>query len=213
MKVCANGHFNTSSIQNLRKRLIHAKFWHQPADAASPLLAGDPTPRESGPDGEQRYWRVLTELRGAIDSRLRSQQGVAAPGEELPAFWDVQGTTGYDFLNAVNALFCRKDAAKAMLKTYRAFIRWQGSYEDLVAAQKRLIISKHLAGNVDNLAHHLKRISSRDRYGRDVTLYGLEWINPHPEKRIGAVRVEALRSGGDCSPVVVAVTAVRSTGD
>jgi hypothetical protein len=49
--------------------------------------------------------------------------------------------------------------------------------------------------------------------GSDITLYGLEWINPRPEKMIGAVRIEALKSGGDCSPIVVAITAVKSDED
>lgn len=62
------------NIQNLRKRLIHAQFWHQPADASAPLLAGDPSPQESGPESERRYWRALHELRNAIDSRLRDLQ-------------------------------------------------------------------------------------------------------------------------------------------
>lgn len=35
-----------ANIQNLRKRLIHAQFWHQPPDT-SPGLAGDPSPEES----------------------------------------------------------------------------------------------------------------------------------------------------------------------
>ncbi len=115
----------------------------------------------------------LTRLREVAPETYVVVEKVLAFGEELPAFWDVQGTTGYDFLNAANALFCKKDAAKAFTKIYRAFTRWQNSYDDLVVAEKRLIISKHLAGNIDNLAHHLKQISSRDRYGRDVTLYGL----------------------------------------
>lgn len=63
------------NIHQLRKRLIHAQFWHQPADAASPLLAGDPSPQESGPEGQRRYWRALHELRHAIDSRLRALHG------------------------------------------------------------------------------------------------------------------------------------------
>ncbi|WP_168787662.1 toll/interleukin-1 receptor domain-containing protein [Paraburkholderia aromaticivorans] len=63
-----------ANVENLRKRLIHAKFWHQPIDAASPILAGFPTPLESGPESQQHYWRVLNELRGAIDLRFREQQ-------------------------------------------------------------------------------------------------------------------------------------------
>ncbi len=58
------------NIQNLRKHVINAKFWHQPADGSTPLLAGDPTPDASGL--EKHYWRVLRELRAAIDRRLRA---------------------------------------------------------------------------------------------------------------------------------------------
>jgi hypothetical protein len=61
-----------ANIQNLRKRLIHAQFWHKPADASAPLLAGDPSPQESGQEGERRYWRALHELRNAIDLRIRA---------------------------------------------------------------------------------------------------------------------------------------------
>ncbi len=64
------------NIQNLRKRLIHAKFWHQPADSASPVLAGYPTPMESGL--EKHYWRVLNELQVAVDSRLRAMKAMSS---------------------------------------------------------------------------------------------------------------------------------------
>lgn len=63
-----------TNIQNLRKRLIHAQFWHKAADAAAPLLAGNPTPKESGPESERHYWQRLHELGSAIDSRLRTVQ-------------------------------------------------------------------------------------------------------------------------------------------
>lgn len=58
-------------IQSLRKRLIHAKFWFQQRDAAEPGLAGYPSARECGAEGRDHYWKVLNELRGALDARLR----------------------------------------------------------------------------------------------------------------------------------------------
>jgi hypothetical protein len=77
-----------ANIDRIRKRLIHAKFWHQPADASSPILSGYPTPRESGAKGEIHYWNELNKLRNAIDTRLRLQpktppapQGRACHGE------------------------------------------------------------------------------------------------------------------------------------
>ncbi|MBN1521847.1 MAG: malto-oligosyltrehalose synthase, partial [Candidatus Aureabacteria bacterium] len=36
--------------------------------------------------------------------------------EEIPRFWPIQGTTGYDFLNFVNSLFCDTNAEKRMMR-------------------------------------------------------------------------------------------------
>jgi hypothetical protein len=57
------------SIKNLRKELIHAKFWDRPLDSPSPMLAGYPSPAESGM--AQHYWRSIMVLTSAIDTRLR----------------------------------------------------------------------------------------------------------------------------------------------
>jgi (1->4)-alpha-D-glucan 1-alpha-D-glucosylmutase len=94
--------------------------------------------------------------------------------EDLPEFWPVQGTTGYDFLNQVNGLFCNKKNEKIFDKIYKHFTNLTISYHELVAEKKRLIIGKHMAGDIDNLAHMLKVISSKDIKGSDITLYGLK---------------------------------------
>jgi (1->4)-alpha-D-glucan 1-alpha-D-glucosylmutase len=94
--------------------------------------------------------------------------------EALPAFWPVHGTTGYDFLNHVNSLFCRRKNQRKFDRIYAKFTGFQTSYEDLVSEKKRLIIGKHTAGDVDNLARLMEAISARDRQGSDITLYGLK---------------------------------------
>ncbi|NGZ10802.1 MAG: TIR domain-containing protein [Nitrospira sp. LK70] len=72
-----------ANIQKLRERLIHAQFWYRPAGASAPQLAGYPTPQESGPEGEHRYWLVLDELRNAIDSRLRDSRSALRSGQPI----------------------------------------------------------------------------------------------------------------------------------
>jgi (1->4)-alpha-D-glucan 1-alpha-D-glucosylmutase len=99
---------------------------------------------------------------------------ILAPGEELPLSWPVQGTTGYDFLNYLNRLFCKSENEKPFNRVYTSFTGFKDTFDDLVTEKKRLILGKHMAGDVDNLAHQLKDISSRDRYGSDITLYGLK---------------------------------------
>lgn len=94
--------------------------------------------------------------------------------EELPSFWPVQGTTGYDFLNYVNGILCKRGNERAFNKIYSQFANLQTPYQDLIAEKKRLITGKHMAGDVDNLAHSIKRISKGYRYGHDITLYGLK---------------------------------------
>jgi (1->4)-alpha-D-glucan 1-alpha-D-glucosylmutase len=98
---------------------------------------------------------------------------ILAWGEELPSFWPVQGTTGYDFLNHVNGVFCKTEHERAFDRIYARFTGFRSSYEDLIAEKKRLIIGKHMAGDIDNLAHLMKKISGRSRHGSDITLYGL----------------------------------------
>jgi (1->4)-alpha-D-glucan 1-alpha-D-glucosylmutase len=93
--------------------------------------------------------------------------------ESLPESWPVQGSTGYDFLNHVNALFCSRRNEKAFTRIYANFNGLNPAYQSVLSEKKRLIIGKHMAGDVDNLAHLLKGVSSRDRHGRDATLYGL----------------------------------------
>jgi (1->4)-alpha-D-glucan 1-alpha-D-glucosylmutase len=94
--------------------------------------------------------------------------------EELPSEWPVQGTTGYDFLNYVNGLFCKREYEREFNRIYASFSALNTPYEELVSEKKRLILGKHMAGDVDNLAHLMKGISSRDRYGSDITVYGLK---------------------------------------
>lgn len=96
------------------------------------------------------------------------------PEEELPSFWQAQGTTGYDFLNYLNGIFCKKKSEKQFNRIYSDFTGFKTDYDDLVCEKKRLILWKHIAGDVDNLAHLLKGIAARYRHGSDITLYGLK---------------------------------------
>jgi (1->4)-alpha-D-glucan 1-alpha-D-glucosylmutase len=93
--------------------------------------------------------------------------------EELPPFWPVQGTTGYDFTNQVNELFCEKENERAFSRIYSSVTGLKNSYEDLVRDNKKLMIQEDMASDVHNLALLLKKISSRDRHGSDITLNAL----------------------------------------
>ena len=94
--------------------------------------------------------------------------------EDLPHFWPVQGTTGYDFTNYVNELFCQMENERAFSRIYSGVTGLKTSYEDVVRDNKKLIIQEDMASDVHNLAQLLKEISSRDRHGSDITLNALQ---------------------------------------
>jgi (1->4)-alpha-D-glucan 1-alpha-D-glucosylmutase len=94
--------------------------------------------------------------------------------ENLPPLWPVQGTTGYDFANHVNELFCQKKNERAFSRIYAGVTGLKNSYEDVVRDNKKLMIQEDMASDVHNLAQLLKNISSRDRHGSDITLNALQ---------------------------------------
>ncbi|MFW6185810.1 MAG: malto-oligosyltrehalose synthase [Halobacteriota archaeon] len=99
---------------------------------------------------------------------------ILEPEEELPSFWPVEGTTGYEFIYYVNNLFCRRENEREFDRIYSSFTGMNKSYSELLLEKKRLIIGKHMAGDVENLALLLKNISSKYRHGSDKTLYGIK---------------------------------------
>jgi (1->4)-alpha-D-glucan 1-alpha-D-glucosylmutase len=124
-------------------------------------------------DGLYNPRRYLERLRSHLGDIYITVEKILEPGETLPEDWSVQGTTGYEFLNAVNGLFCQVEHEEAFTRLYQTFTGQDEPYEDQELACKRLIVDKNLAGDVENLANLLKQIASRYRYASDFTLIGL----------------------------------------
>jgi (1->4)-alpha-D-glucan 1-alpha-D-glucosylmutase len=93
--------------------------------------------------------------------------------EPLPQDWAVDGTTGYDFLNAVNGLFVDSDAKEALDRAYQSFIGASTAYYQRVSSAKKMTMLVSMASEINALAHQLDRIAERNRRCRDFTLNSL----------------------------------------
>ncbi len=98
---------------------------------------------------------------------------ILAGKEELRSDWDVEGTTGYDFLGAVNGLFVDRRRRHAFQHLYKAFTGWPPGYADLVYSCKKLILQTSLASELNLLTSKLDRISEQHRWSRDFTSHSL----------------------------------------
>jgi (1->4)-alpha-D-glucan 1-alpha-D-glucosylmutase len=94
---------------------------------------------------------------------------VVAP-ERLPESWDVDGTTGYEFLALVNGLFVDPRAERTFDGIWARASGRREEFREVVAKKKRLVMSSSMAGEVNMLAHRLNRISETNRRTRDFTL-------------------------------------------
>jgi len=95
---------------------------------------------------------------------------ILSRGEVLPDDWQIAGTTGYGFLNAVNGLFVDSGGEATMRSLYVRLTGRPTPYEDVVADSKRLVMHSSLASEVGVLATRLKSIAAADRTTRDFTL-------------------------------------------
>ncbi len=75
-------------------------------------------------------------------------------GEELPKYWPIQGTSGYDFLALVNNLFTNKNAEKEFNRFYQELAGEQKPIQKQIREKKALILRGQMGGELDNLYHY-----------------------------------------------------------
>jgi (1->4)-alpha-D-glucan 1-alpha-D-glucosylmutase len=102
--------------------------------------------------------------------------------ETLPPEWPVSGTTGYDFLNAVNGLFVSARGTRALDGIYARFLGERADFAETVYMAKKLVAETLFAGEMHALGQHLGRLAEQDRYARDL---------PRKELREAIVEVTA----------------------
>ncbi|NJK30125.1 MAG: malto-oligosyltrehalose synthase [Acaryochloris sp. SU_5_25] len=124
-------------------------------------------------DGLYDPAQYLERLQQKIPDTYITVEKILELQEDLPSDWPIEGTSGYDFLNYINGIFCQSEHERLLQETYRHFTQREDAYEDLVAQKKQLILEKNLAGDVENLAQKLKQISAQTRAGSDFTTHGL----------------------------------------
>lgn len=125
-------------------------------------------------DGLYDPTQYLERLREKTADVYLTVEKILEHKEDLPEYWPIEGTSGYDFLNYVNGVFCKGESEEPLTEIYSRLTGFKDSYEQLFIEKKRLIVEKNMAGDVDNLAHLLKRVSGYSRVGSDFTQHGLQ---------------------------------------
>ncbi len=89
--------------------------------------------------------------------------------ETLPKDFPVSGTTGYDFLDSLNALFVDPAGLEKLAAFYREFTAIHDSFEDIVYERKKQVINELFSGEMRGLGKQLAGLAMVDRSGRDFS--------------------------------------------
>jgi (1->4)-alpha-D-glucan 1-alpha-D-glucosylmutase len=117
--------------------------------------------RVDHPDGLRDPGGYLRRLHRAAPKVWIVVEKILARHEAPPAGWPVAGTTGYDFLNHVNALFVDPAGAKPLTDFYLEFAGVRTDYADLEREKKRWILEHRLQAEVDRLVRLLAVIGTQ----------------------------------------------------
>jgi (1->4)-alpha-D-glucan 1-alpha-D-glucosylmutase len=94
---------------------------------------------------------------------------ILAQKEQLPPDWPAAGTTGYEFLNALNSFFIDPRGTRRIEDVYFGFIGKKPVYEDLLYQKKKLVMATLLGVEMRSLGHQLSLLADSDRYARDLS--------------------------------------------
>ncbi|MEO8456300.1 MAG: malto-oligosyltrehalose synthase [Chloroflexota bacterium] len=87
---------------------------------------------------------------------------IFSEGEELRADWQTTGTTGYEFLNAMNGLFIDPAGLELITETYDSFVGGHEVYEDIAYESKKKVMRDLFAGEMRSLNRRLTELARAD---------------------------------------------------
>ena len=98
---------------------------------------------------------------------------VLDPSERLGPQWPVDGTTGYDALDALNRLFVSGRGVRILRRFFQRLVEESVPFREEAHRCKRLMMRAALLSGVTILAHELKRVADSSWTTRDISLNAL----------------------------------------
>jgi (1->4)-alpha-D-glucan 1-alpha-D-glucosylmutase len=125
--------------------------------------------RVDHPDGLRdplEYFRRLREY--APDAWIVGEK-ILEPGEFLREDWPIEGTTGYDFLNAVNGVLVDREGVAELRSIYTDFTGQPGLFDPIAHDKKITVAQEALGSDVNRLTSLFVEICEANRDQRDYT--------------------------------------------
>lgn len=111
-------------------------------------------------DGLKRPGEYLDRLRSLLGKDCYIIIEKILSGNEVTSpLWDIQGTSGYEFLSFVNNLLTDVKGATELREFYHNIVRVPTSYRENIFNSKMFILKNHMRGELDNLIDYLQELN------------------------------------------------------
>ncbi len=118
----------------------------------------------------QRYLvPTVEEKTGKLPIFYVVAEKILARDEALKRKWPVFGTTGYDFVNTVNALFVDRKGVESLDEIYSRFIRSRARFNDVAYEKKKQVMEQLFGGEMNRLGLVLASLARQSRRAADFS--------------------------------------------
>ncbi|HET9372885.1 MAG TPA: malto-oligosyltrehalose synthase [Vicinamibacterales bacterium] len=124
---------------------------------------------------------------------------ILTAGEPTRDTWAIHGTTGYDFLRALNGLFLGSAEPRALERVQAWFTGTATRFRDVAHRSKLAVMETSLAGDIDRLALMLVELAQRDRKTRDFSRRSLRQALVHLVASLDVYRTYVTPRGVDAA--------------
>ncbi|HEV2314919.1 MAG TPA: malto-oligosyltrehalose synthase [Candidatus Acidoferrales bacterium] len=111
---------------------------------------------------------VSSEESGGTSPIYTIVEKITCGSETLPPEWPISGSTGYDFLNAVNAVFVDPAGYRRLEKSYREFAGLNSSFTDTWYLRNKDAMEQLFPTDVDRLTYRLAKLAAFWPRARDL---------------------------------------------
>jgi (1->4)-alpha-D-glucan 1-alpha-D-glucosylmutase len=180
-------------------RVDHIDGLADPAGYCQRLRAALAERQERRPAGRrQRAWVVV--------------EKILAPDEELDPSWNMDGTTGYDFMNEISLVLHNSAGSQALCRDWAARTSRPAQFAKQEYAARREIVVRAFSAQLDSAVDAMGRIADLDTNDRDLSRAALrrclvEILGCFPRYRSYAAQLESSPSGA--ASLVHAIDAAR----
>lgn len=127
-------------------------------------------------DGLYNPANYLSRLKKATKNTFTLVEKILEFDEKLPTSWNMEGSTGYDYMNFLNLVFCNNNS-KAIFDCLYTEINETGTDEKtLLYNSKKEILLNEFYSRLENISRSLAIYIWQTRYGVDATIHAIKEV-------------------------------------